>query len=347
MTPRERLDSIIVEGKQNVMQTLNEVAEEFRIRKDMLVKPSSMAFKVESTGDVVVDIRKQYHSLTPYSEQQLYSKTNIPVNFAKKLISIGEGKLLEENLTVINNKINKEGLLIRSIENTIKGILSPSYKRLDASPIFEGFLEQTLKKGFVPHRGMNTYSRYNISMILPEIFEVLPNEHIVYGINITSSDYGASALNIDLSLMRIVCTNLAIGYDMLRQVHLGSKFNTEKNYIELSNETHELDVKTTISAVKDIVNNTDVHIQNLHEIVTKKATENVSVNDIIDLLKRRGVSKDVAEKIQFTFDSDLPIELPKEPNIWRMSNAISLIAHSLEGDKRLQLENEAMQILLN
>lgn len=346
MTPKEKLQEILDKGKLEVTSALNSIQSEFQTRKDFIVKHAAISFNTDTKGSPVINIGQEDLYLTDFSENQLYNRTNIPPSYAKKLLSLCEYDLYKENLTRMNIKSNQNGLLIRHVGQNIKGILSPSYKRMDASPIFESFIEQSLTEGFMPYRGLNTNSRYSISFLHPNLIELIPGEHIVYGINLTTSDYGASALDLSLSLMRVICTNLAIGYDMLRKVHLGKRFNSEDDFIELSNETHALDTKTIASAVKDTIKVAPTHIEQLNDTITNKIQEEFSLSSAIEKLKKKNLSKEILDKVKTTYDTMMPIEaLPKVDGYWRFSNTLSLIANSYSGDTKLDLEKEAFKVL--
>ncbi len=348
MTAKEKLEGILAEGKQNMTLALVSIQDEFNARKDIIAKPSAIDYDVVD-GVPIMIINGENISLTDFSEGQLYQKVQIPASYAKKLLSLGEHKLYLDNIRHMNENYNGKGLLVRKVNNVVKGILSPAYRRMDASPVFEGFVSQALTDGFMPYRGMNTNSKYNISFLYPELFEIAPSEFVVYGMSLTTSDYGASALSLDLSIMRVICTNLAIGYDMLRKVHIGRRFNMEDgDFIELSDNTYNLDNQTIASAIKDTVKLSHEHIKQLNHIVVEKVSKEVNTKKVIESLKKRGISKEVADRIQLTYDTPMPIEaLPQVLGVWKLSNTISLIAQNEKGDNKLNLEKEAMAVLLN
>ncbi|MEM5872227.1 MAG: hypothetical protein QW051_05130, partial [Candidatus Aenigmatarchaeota archaeon] len=84
MDPREeKLKSIIEEGKRAVVKSLQEIQNEFALRKDMFVKPSVIDFKVDSSIHPVID--NEAHNLTTHSTNQVLIRAGIPKNFADRL----------------------------------------------------------------------------------------------------------------------------------------------------------------------------------------------------------------------------------------------------------------------
>ena len=226
--PREaRLKEIIEKGKASLHKTLEEIQHEFTIREDMAVRPTAIDFLVQDHRIQPV-IRDEAYDLTDHSQGQMLNRAGIPAQFAQRLMDLEENELLSRNLKRLTDRMEDGGILLRRVGTTIKGWLSPAYKRMDAAPIMEAFIKRNLEKGFVPYRGMNTAYRYQIAMIQPRIWEPVPGEFVVFGTSLVTGDYGNQSLEIDLLMLRIVCLNLAIGYDMFRKSTLAQDFRWEK-----------------------------------------------------------------------------------------------------------------------
>jgi len=347
---KDKLDKIIQESRTSVPRALVSIQKEYEARVDVIARPAVIDYEVSPAG-VLVNLKGDPYTLTNHSEGQLYSRLGIPSTYAKKLQSLGEVDLLENNLRKLTHRVAGEGMLIRRVGNSIKGILSPSYRMMDASPIFESYIENALKLGFVPYRGSNTDFRYQIIFIFPEVFQLGENEYLVYGLSLTTGDYGTQALQVEFIALRISCTNLHIGYDLFRKVHLGKRFDLGgEDFVEFSEQTHRLDTSTIASAVSDVVTYGANHIGQLHEVMAKRANEGVDVQKALKALRDKGViSKEVAERVQVTYDTDLPLEaLPKEKNLWRFTNALSLVSQSMVDtpDKKIDMEKQAMSLLI-
>ncbi len=348
-----KLQGIIEVGKSKVNSVLTDIQAEFELRKDFIAKPEAINYRVnEEAKNFQAYIYKggeDYLNFTNFSKTQLLNRLGIPVKFADKLLDLKESALLQENLEILTNRQCQDGLLFRQINNTVKGVLSPSYRRMDASPIFESFINSAISSGYVPYNGEITDYRYHVSFILPEVFQPSPNEFCVMGLAITTSDYGANALQVELLCLRISCLNLCMGNDVMRSIHLGRRFNTEESFVQLSNKTHLLDSKTVASAVSDSVK-TSIDLQSKVKERILFAAENggeaVNIANEIKKLRTKGVKKEIADDIKRTFESQLPVELlPEVKNRWRLSNAISLIANSQNPDVKLDLQKHAMNVI--
>jgi hypothetical protein len=269
------------------------------------------------------------------------------VTYAKKLLEVGEHNLLLENINKMNVRNNSGGLLVRRVEENIKGVLSPSYRRIDAAPIFESFVASCLGAGYVPYTGRVTDYRYHLCFIHPEVFQPSENEFIVFGIAITTSDYGAASLKVEQVILRISCKNLALGNDSFKSVHIGKRFEAGSDFVKLSNQTNILDAKATASAVSDVVTSAQGHIGVLKDKINHALLKEVNIDQAVASIRSKGFSKSFAEGVRTMYQADLPVQhLPKGENVWRLSNAISLLAGSQESsDTALDAQGLAMAVL--
>lgn len=347
---RTKLDGLIALGKGNIERCLTNIQQEFSIRKDMIVKPDALQCEADEQGvHVRVQHREERLTFTGYSYSQLCQKVQVPKKYIDNLMKREEYDLVEENLQTMMRNTSPDGVLIRQVGTVAKGILSPSYRRMDAGPIFESFVTKALEAGLVPFQGFNTEYRYQLRFLYPKVFQPAENEYIVYGVSLTTSDYGSGALDLSLMALRIWCTNLMIGYDMFRKIHLGKRFNSQDEYIELSNKTHQLDTATVASAVQDAVGHSLEHFNVLNGQIKNASTRDVNSANVLEGLRKQGMSKEISDQVKTLYNQESIVELlPAEKSAWRLSNAIALVAQEkdLSVDKRIDLEGMAMRVML-
>ena len=316
--------------------------------KGQIVKPSVIDYEVNE-GSWQPLINQEPFRLTDYSQGQVLERAHIPRPFMEGLMNIREFDLAKQNLKTLTNHYMEDGVMVRRIGDLIKGWLSPSYKRMDAGPVFDTFIERALQKGMVPYRAYNTDYRYQIAFIVPEVISPYPEEFIVVGLSMTTGDYGAAALLLEMMILRIRCQNLALGYDVYRRVHLGSRFHAESDYVQLSKKTIELDNRTVASAMGDVVDHGIKQIDFMKQVVTDANNKEIAnPQTFYDRLKKKGFSKELVETVKTTYESDLPLDiLPPQKSLWRMSNALSFVAQSqAKVDRRIDLEKASMDLLL-
>jgi hypothetical protein len=79
--PREaKLRDIIERGKASLNKTLEEIQNEFAIRKDMAVRPTAIDFLVQDHKIQPV-IQDEAYDLTDHSQGQMLTRAGIPAQF--------------------------------------------------------------------------------------------------------------------------------------------------------------------------------------------------------------------------------------------------------------------------
>lgn len=353
-TRYQKLNSMIVKGKERIQSLMGEIVSEHKMRQDLLVKPNNIKIAVlggaKNPGplQIVPTICGETMKFTDHSHGQYLGRVGVAERFAQKLIELEEAPLLETILNRLMAKQMSEGALVRRVGPQIKGWLSPSYKRMDTAPVIEQFVKSVSKMGLSPFGGRNTDYRTQIQFVLPEVMQV-GNDFISFGLSLVTGDYGSQALELNLLMIRISCLNLHEGYDMFRKIHLGSRFDMgDDDVIKLSRQTVELDSKTVASAIGDATASFGDHIKLLQAKV-KKATEK-EIKDpepLYKMIRDKGVRKEIVDQVKSVYESQIGIEvLPQENNLWRLTNALSYVSQGVKKkDEQIDLERVAMSLL--
>ena len=343
---KEKLSSIVEQGKNKFDAVLNDIQCEFDQRRDIIVKPEALNYAAGSLGLQMQVKGEGYFVPTQYSEGELCTRLHVPRQYINTLQEAKLYDLTALSLNRLTRQFAGDGLLLRTVSGTAKGILSPSYKRIDGAPIMTAYIQTAIEYGLVPYKAYNTDYRYHIEMIYPKVFEPVEGEFMIYGSSLTTSDYGASALKLELMALRVACTNLAVGSDVFKRVHIGSRFASDKDIAELSRETIELDNATIASAMKDVARMLpsyfDVLSSNIQAANDQKLTTEQAINMIIKYLSKEQLNN---ARAYFNTPADVEV-LPPTKSIWRLSNVLSLMAQSTENnDQRLDLQNLAMRVI--
>lgn len=363
-TAKERVDALIEKGRVQVAKGIDEIRWEYDKREDLVVKPSAMTVEVDERGiapkvfyepwskdsvqapDGGTQAESRF-TLTPHSRRQLLDKAGVPEAFADRLLELKEYGLLKTNIMGLLPKVSPGGLLIRHVGGTAKGILSTAYRRMDASPIFGSFVEGSVAQGLVPYNAQNTDTRMSLTFVHPKTYEI-GRDVVIFGAQMTTSDYGRGALSINLVLLRIWCANMATAFDILRKVHLGKRYDTgDADYSVLSKKTLSLDNRTVASAVQDVLKTGILkQVPVLAGQIEKAQESEVNLVQALDALKKKGLKKETLERVRSTYQADLPVEvLPAGNNSWRLSNVLSFLANQSKGDDKLDLQEAAYSVL--
>jgi len=348
------MEGIIATGQAKAVGGLENILKEYDLRRDYLLPSKAIEYDTDLVHNEVAltlptSKKPSSHRLTDYALGQLLAKIKMPRTFYDTLSQTDEPwamELLRENMRDLTDGLVKEKMLFRIVDGRVKGILSNQYRRMDASPIFETFVKQGLKSGLVPFDGMNTDTRYHVKMLHPEVYEPITGEVVGFGLSITTSDYGAGALQMQMFLMRVWCTNLAIGEDVLRKIHIGKRFDDSD--MALSNRTYELDTKAVASAVQDLVGTSfGKRVDQTLAMIKKNAEKEIDPTTALkNLYNRRVLDKKQVEVAQNLYDNAGEELLPASSSMWRLSNTLSLMANGkVDGDTSLRLQEAAFAVL--
>lgn len=315
------------------------------------VEVGGIEYEIASDSRPVLALKteKGEAAVHPHALRQMADKLGMSVQYMNKLFHCDpkdeewRHALLLHNFTELASHTPKGTKnLVRLIHGAytphgapeVRGFLSDKYRRLDSRPILDAFIGACRNRGAEPFEGVVSDTRVELKALLPYVFEPVPNEVCAIGVQFMNSDFGAGKLSIRVFMLRLWCTNKAITDEELGKVHLGSRLHQD---IEFSERTYKLDTQANASAVKDIVNDllgpqkVDERL-NLIKLANEKQIK--SFTSIASLAK--ALTKEEYEAVKAAYESEDEYNLPPGKTAWRLSNALSWVAHKAEGSARRQ-----------
>lgn len=341
---REKLAAVIRKGREQAQHVLEEVDR--TLIDDYVVGARNMNFVASQEGTVALRFDDKGLSLHEHALNQIVTK----LDGTKKVSDWAyTTETAEEFASILNKKLRKQSgrrFLVRSVGAEARGIMSDRYRRLDVRPMVGAVVKTAIEEyGAVPTEARMLPTSFNMKMVLPTIYEPVPNEVGVFGLVFRNSDFGAGRLYVKGFFHRLWCTNLAMTEDGISQVHLGGRL--EDGFL-FSQKTYELDTQTMASALGDVVRNvfSGDNIRRRMDMV--KAASKEDGFDVGKALKglQSGTKllKGEAASVAEAFNSADVQLLPQGNTRWRLSNAISLIAQQADPDRQLELETLAGEV---
>lgn len=353
---RVKMEEVI---QNNLAQTAKVIEQvETTVIDDRVVKGSALDFVRTDYGvleDETIE-KPEIELITPDGERfaihenamsQLAERANVPYKFANELLGRGDwgADLLAQNLREIYQHGNGSRYLVRAVRDEVRGFLSDKYRRLDVRPLLDAFIGECNQLGVVPIQGFATDTRVGIRAIVPTVFEPIPNECFVFGVNWNNSDFGKGANSLSLFLMRLACLNGATMDEVLRQVHLGARLDDN---LEYSARTIELDTMASISKLRDVVRYafSEGNVQLTLAAIQKANEDHIDPRAAKELLKARLNKSEVDAAVE-AFNSPDVVMLPAGNTRYRLSNAVSWIsqAENVTTDRRLELDRYAGELI--
>ena len=351
---RQRLEERFAKGRTIVDAVLDKV--EKTVPTDFLVPSPAVEF-VPAQNSVGIRFPRADRALSVHNHAlgQLADRADIPQRYVATLQEQDPG-LLALNLTHRYRRQAGTKFLARTVDGNLRGWLSASYKRLNAAPLVNAFLDEAVRLGAVPIDGQQLDTKVFVKVLLTRVFEPLPNEVLGIGAVLRSSDFGDGAYCIALYIERLICLNGAVAENLLRRVHLGSRLDD----LEYSNRTHELDTETLVSATRDVVHNLfePANIEAKLLAVRQANEQEVNVKTTVEALRNRAALTKAEAERSLELYSAGDVELLPPVNIgngsrpkrgigsaYRLGNVFGLLAQEAEPGRALELQDLAGQTM--
>lgn len=353
---RAKLEATIANGRAHAMGVIAKVQDE--VPEDRVVKGKALTFGVDSEhGGLVAEVPdpapttiRGSTALAVHNNalQQLAERgpASMPMKYVRELQESPWGReLLADSLTrIYANSDFDERYLARSFGGQLRGFLSSSYRRLDSRPLLDAFASAVAKVGAVPVEGYVTDTRVTLKALMPQVYEPVPGEVVALGLAWGNSDYGNGAHSLRIFMLRLWCTNYAIGDESLRQVHLGASLSEDMTY---SDRTYRLDTARSASMVRDTVDMTlgpDGVYRALAAV--KQANEDKVESKQVGAYLRKRLGAGLATQVSDAFSSADVEMMPPGQTRWRLSNAISWVAgQTPDTETKLDLMRAAGEVL--
>lgn len=241
-------------------------------------------------------------------------------------------------------------VLVRTVGSQVRGVLSDSYRRLNSVDILTAFVQEAAGQGAVISDAYMNDTKVWAETILPTPITVPTRNNgdvvIFAGARFSTSDYGDGAVDMRAFLLNGACLNGMVRESVMKQVHLGSKL---PDNLALSQQTYELDTKTTVSAVKDLtkglfskdnIMQKAVEIQEASEVEVdfNKELRRLTANG--GLLKKEG---EAVEKILMRNNPDDGVQ--GGATLWKLTQAITAHARELSPERSRELHELSGQLM--
>ncbi|MDH3603147.1 MAG: DUF932 domain-containing protein [Candidatus Tectomicrobia bacterium] len=247
--------------------TLVELAQELdrqqHAKRDYLATETALEARTVpddgGTRTVVLDIdHVGEHTLTPHAHGQIGTYLHIPKRYYNRMLQDAP-ELLCTNVNHWLHQHEGNQRLVRTLDGSVRGFLSTSYRALDHFEFAEAALQELHQVGDVQvESAAITDTRMYIKAVSSQMEgEVRKGDIVRWGIALSNSEVGAGKLRIDPLVYRMVCTNGAVAREHVgtySRRHVGSKVISNLDVSQLlSDEAREADDKAFWLATRDII----------------------------------------------------------------------------------------------
>ena len=351
----------MIDGKAvGVRETMERLVNEGKIAQDYIapigvnlkINDHSPVITFSANGSLRMDMPDGQFTLHDNAIGQLADRMGIPQRYLRGLAS-GEPWAKQLAATLLNEHsgwTQRSRVLVRTVGTQVRGVLSDSYRRLNSVEILTAFVQEAADQGAVISDAYMNDTKIWAETILPTPLTVPTAKNgdvvIFAGARFSTSDYGDGAVDMRAFLLNGACLNGMVRESVMKQVHLGSKL---PDNLQLSQQTYELDTKTTVSAVRDLTKGLfskdnlmkkAIEIQGASEMEVDFEHELKRLTRDGGLLKQEG--KEV-EKILMRNDPEDGVQ--GGATLWKLTQAITAHARELSPERSRELHELSGQLL--
>lgn len=331
--------------------TLTEMAQELERRKAAKVDYAADSRKLEmkNNGKLAIDGVDDSLNLNQVAHAQLASKLDIPKAYYDRMLA-QTPDLLAAN---VNHwfKSEPKTQLIRTLDNTVRAVLSNRYRRVENEQIAEAVLPILMKEPELRFESIAiTEKRLYIKAVLPRLTrEVSKGDVVQAGIVISNSEVGMGPISIQPLIFRLVCLNgLIIPDAKFSTRHVGGKILDEENIAALlTDETKAADDNALMLKVRDVTAAAfdevlfRQNVNNLTDLTTQTITGN-PVKAVEVLAKKMNFSESETGSLL----KNLADPTSGGMNRWGLLNAVTAMANETEDfDRATELQTLGSKVI--
>lgn len=310
--------------------------------KDVFIQPKHVSLH-KVTGNLTginKDMDTVNNPLSDWSQQQLFSRFNMPTRYFRKLMDRGEYEMVarhvDYNISKYLEKTSKPNdLLVRmrslqeNSKHIIRAILTEKYERYDNKNLLDvlvDLLSEVEQKVTIDKMRM-TDKYTTMRLYFPESeIEPAKDDKVYSGVVVMNSEVGASGVRILPQIFRQVCSNgLIVAENNLSDEHYRRHlYNKDENISEWVMEAFKKSFEVALGKMDLFDKSQRYTVQNPDTILGKVQ------------LKKNDKEK-ILEEYQENWQQD--------ESLFGLVNSITTVAKEKNQEDRLDLEAKAGQLL--
>ncbi len=357
---RKRVHRMIDNNQPLFRQTMQRLMQEAGTANDYLAsigaanrtQAAPEVIFLEDGNKLIMNMAGRKYGLHRNAVGQLAEKVAVPAKYLRELSegAAWQRKLAAEILNQHSSWTKRSRLLVRTVDDQVRGVLSDSYRRLNSVELVTAFLSAATAQGGVPCDALMTDTKIYVETIMPEPI-CIPTQRngtvaIYMGARFSTSDYGDGAVEMRTFLLNGVCLNGMVRESVMKQIHLGARLSESQM---LSDRTYRLDTATMVSAIGDYTRNlydpNNLRQKSL-EIQAASEAEVDFEAELKKLVKGGRLQKTEGEGVQKLLMANNPDDgLSGGATLWKLTQAITACARELAPARSRELQEISGELM--
>jgi hypothetical protein len=244
---------------RTLVSLAQELERQLASKKDLIVTSSLLRHATDEAGQTRIVIEQgpdgMSYGVAPLARHQLADKLKIPFAYFERMRA-EQPELLDRN---VNTWLQGDGerRMIRTLDGTVRAVLSERYRRLDNFDLAESVLPVLQQLPDVVFESVElTETRMYLKCVTPRLtYEMTPGDIVQAGVVVSNSETGQGTLSVQPLLFRLVCRNgLIVADSSLRKTHVGRALGTDDEGLTVfRDDTMRADDRAFFLKVRDVV----------------------------------------------------------------------------------------------
>lgn len=334
----------------SLTELANKIQADEELKEDFIV--SQGALEMREDDFLHIDKGKGEYEINDHCHRQIAKKLQIPKKYYDAMSAVPG--LRTHNVNTWLNHAPGKKRLVRLLDGKARAFLSDKYRPLDNILLMSAFLPaiQDLQKKGVDFKGIEvkagllTEKRMYLQCTFPGMeAKVKKGDPVKWGIMLTNSEVGASAVDVKSLIWRLVCDNGMIGESLMRRYHSGSRLTDMEDQIDIfQHDTIRAELKSFRLKLRDIIKDAlnpahfEAYVKKLQVATTYSVDK--PVKTVENVTRRFDINQAYIEPIVSN--------MAKENNMnkYGVANGISFMAHEIENqDQAYDLEKISSRII--
>lgn len=346
----QRVHNEIARRSQEAQAAFSRIENDGKRLRDFVASGNAMTFDL-SDGRPVANLGGEQFTLHRNAIKQFSDKNGIPLRYLNGLWGKGPwgAELGIDILNAHSANTARERVLLRSVGNDLRGVLSDQYRRIDGLQILLSAMAAASQAGAVLLAAHQNETQQYVEFLHPRLYDLeTPKNGVVtiaIGFRLRNSDFGDGSLQLDAYEMQAVCLNGAVTQRLFREVHLGTRL---PNDLRLSDKTYRLDTERSASLITDAVNTLYLPetIEKRMDTIRKASATEIDLKPRLEELPKVGFTKEEVTAVEATLMRSNPEDgVQGEPTLWKFAQSVGAVAREAEPGRRRWLEEFSGSIL--
>ncbi len=202
---------------------------------------------------IALEFSDRDYSLNSWTNSQISQYTKVPKPYYDRLSQENPHLLAD----CVNHSLDKsagESRLIRTVNGSVRAMLSSRYRVLDSHDMLEAVYPLFEKNNLQVVSSEITEQRMFIKVLSPKLVsDIKKGDTVQYGLTISTSDVGSGSVKVEPLIYRLVCMNGMISNTAFRKYHVGKNQHEENIQELLSDKTKAISDTAFWMQVTDII----------------------------------------------------------------------------------------------